>query len=60
MIPICSKSRIEIWSSDYIDQIEKRIEKDKNARIVQIEHGNNNDYIVEVVDKDVLKKEEEK
>ena len=58
MIPICSKSRIEIWSADYIDQIEKRIEKDKTARIVQIEHGNNNDYIVEVIDKDVLKKED--
>ena len=53
MTPICSKSRIEIWSADYIDRIEKRIEKDKTARIVQIEHGNNNDYIVEVIDKDV-------
>lgn len=48
MMPISNYSRIEIWSADYING--KRHDEDKNARIVQIEHGNNNDYIVEVVD----------
>ena len=56
MIPICSNSRIEIWSANYING--KRNDEDKNVRIIQIERGYNDDYIVEVIDKDVLKKED--
>lgn len=52
MLPICSNSRIEIWGADYINGTRiKRHDEDKNVRIVQVEHGNDNDYIVEVIDK---------
>lgn len=58
MIPIYSKSRIEIWGADYINGEKKqRHEEDKNVRIIQIECGNGSDYIVEVIDKGDLKKE---
>ena len=54
MVAIYDNSRIEIWCSKYINNFNNiRSEADKNARIVQIEHGNNDDdYIVEVIDKE--------
>ena len=53
MVAIYDNSRIEIWCAKYINNPNyMRSETDKNARIVQIEHGNNDDYIVEVIDKE--------
>lgn len=43
-------SRIEVWSSRYINDIDVRDDKDKDAIILQIERGSNGDYIVEVID----------
>nr|DAM76727.1 MAG TPA: hypothetical protein [Caudoviricetes sp.] len=46
------KSRIEIWSYTYINNVDKRHEPDRNVEVIQIEPGNSpGDYIVEVVDK---------
>ena len=43
-------SRIEIWSNDYINDLDVREEEDKNAKIIQIEPGSSEgDYIVEVL-----------
>ena len=53
MVAIYDNSRIEIWCGKYINNFNNiRSEADKNARIVQIEHGNGDDYIVEVIDKE--------
>lgn len=44
-------SRIEIWSANYINnQGNGRNNEDIDAVILQIEAGNSDDYIVEVVD----------
>lgn len=48
-------SRIEIWSSNYINEenYKQRNEKDRLARILQIEKGSGDcNYIVEVLDKE--------
>lgn len=51
MVPIRNNSRIEIWRSTYINNDKDcRLAEDKNAKIVQIENGDGDDYIVEVVD----------
>ena len=52
MISIYDNSRIEIWGAGYINNCDTRNEKDKNARIVQIECGYSDGYIVEVLDED--------
>lgn len=53
MVPIYGNSRIEIWGGRYINNYNnRRTEKDKNARIVQIEHGDGDDYIVEILDEE--------
>lgn len=52
MVPIYNNSRIEIWGAGYINNCDTRNEKDKNARIVQIEHSSDESYIVEVLDKE--------
>lgn len=58
MIKIEKDSRIEIWSSSYINGT--RNECDKNMSIIQIEASNNGDnYMVEIIDKS-KKVEEEK
>lgn len=44
-------SRIKIWDSDLINNTDRRQEADKNVDIVQIEHADGDDYIVEIVDK---------
>lgn len=51
MISIRKDSRIEVWRATYINNDKDcREAEDKNAKIVQIEHGDGDDYIVEVVD----------
>ena len=45
-------SRIEVWDSDYINNVgNRRQEVDKNVDIVQIECNNKGTYIVEIVEK---------
>lgn len=43
-------SRIEIWDSDYINNTDRRQEVDREVDIVQIEHANNQSFIVEIVE----------
>lgn len=46
------KSRIEVWSRDYINEPTKRQFIDRDAVIVQIRPADTpDDYIVEVVDR---------
>ena len=53
MVPIYDNSRIEIWCGRYINDYQnRRTEADKNARIVQIEHSDGDDYIVEILDEE--------
>ena len=53
MVPIYDNSRIEIWCGKYINNYHDiRNEADKNARIVQIERGYGDEYIVEVLDEE--------
>lgn len=48
-----SESAIEIWSDNYINNINKRAEIDKNVDILQIERGSTDGmYIVEFLRKD--------
>ena len=49
MIKIRDNSRIEIWSNEYINDVERRQEKDKKVEVIQIEIGASpKDYMVEV------------
>lgn len=50
MIRSRTDSKIEIWGRNYINNPYKRTASDMNKEIVQIEHANNNDYIVEVIE----------
>ena len=51
MIKSKKESRIEIWNTNYITNMERRVNEDKNVDIVQIENTNNSDnFIVEVTD----------
>lgn len=51
MLKTKKESRIEIWNTNYITNIERRVNEDKNVDIVQIENTNNDDnFIVEVAD----------
>lgn len=50
MIRSRADSKIEIWGIDYINNPYKRITSDLNKEIVQIEHANNDYYIVEVIE----------
>lgn len=50
MIQINNNSRIEIWTSYYINHPDKRDEKDKKSTIIQIEYSRCDDYIVEILD----------
>jgi hypothetical protein len=43
-------SKIEIWSSEYINNVDFRDPEDRNKRVVRCEHAHDNHYIVEVVD----------
>lgn len=52
MIKTHKDSSLEVWSSKYIDDIDEcRNEYDKDAEVVQIELGCDDNYIVEVVRK---------
>lgn len=42
---------LEVWKDWYINMPDKRNEDDKEAKIIQMEHGNNDMYIVEVLRK---------
>ena len=56
MVRLRRESRIEVWSSEYINDKSKRQDEDKYVEIIQIEHGiDDYDYIVEVIDKHILK-----
>ena len=56
MVRLRRESRIEVWSSEYINDKSKRQEEDKYVEIIQIEHGiDDYDYMVEVIDKYKLK-----
>ena len=51
-------SRLEIWGANYINNPKIREEKDKNARIVQIEPSGTQDFfMVEVIDEEDLDEE---
>lgn len=50
MIPVRKNSKIEVCSADYINKHYNN-EEDKDSKIVQIEHGYNGDYIVELVNR---------
>lgn len=53
MIKTRSDSRIEIWSSGYINKLNERFDEDKDVDIIQIEPGSHDKgYIVEVVNKE--------
>lgn len=52
MVRLRRESRIEVWSSEYINDKSKRRDEDQYVEIIQIEHGiDGNDYMVEVIDK---------
>ena len=55
MVRLRRESRIEIWNSEYINNKSKRRDEDQYVEIIQIEHGINDDYMVEVIDKYRLK-----
>ena len=42
-------SIVEVWDRDYVNFPDERNEEDKEAQIIQIEHGYEDDYIVEIV-----------
>ena len=48
-------SVVEVWDRDYINFPDERNEEDKEAHIIQIEHGHEDDYIVEIVRGVILK-----
>lgn len=50
MVKTREDSRIEIWCDNYINKISVRHLIDKNAVIIQAEHAEGNNYIVEVID----------
>lgn len=51
-------SRLKIWSVEYINNPKIREEKDKKARVVQIEQsGTQNFFMVEVIDEEDLDEE---
>lgn len=53
MIAKYLKSRLEIWSAEYINNQKIREEKDKNARVVQIEPSGKQDFfMVEVIEQE--------
>lgn len=55
MVKTCKNSVIEIWSTNYINNIKYRHSEDKNIDIIQIERGSStsNDYIVEFIRHDL-------
>ena len=55
MVRLRRESRIEIWNSEYINNKSKRRDEDQYVEIIQIEHGIDDDYMVEVIDKHNLK-----
>ena len=50
-------SRLEIWGANYINNPKIREEKDKNARVVQIEPSGAQGFLVEVIDEEDLDEE---
>ena len=55
-----SKSTFEIWQGDYINNINKRQEQDREKIILQIEpsyYGNN--YMVEIINEEDIINDEE-
>ena len=55
MVRLRRESRIEVWNSEYINNKSKRRDEDQYVEIIQIEHGIDDDYMVEVIDKYKLK-----
>ena len=49
MVKTLPNSVIEIWNSNYINNLTPRFAEDENAQIIQCEHGFNDDYIVEIL-----------
>lgn len=50
MRKIKNNSRIEIWTNEYINDVERRQPKDRELSILQLEHGNSEkEYMVEVI-----------
>lgn len=60
MKKLLDDSVIEIWSSNYINNLSGRSLVDRRAKIIQIEPGSSdNDYIVEIVrEEEDVKKDE--
>jgi hypothetical protein len=46
------KSTIEIWRKDYVNDLWRRTDEDKDAEIVQIEHAYDDLFMVEIVRKE--------
>ena len=59
MIRTRNDSRIEIWGSMYINKVMTRTDDDDNAVVIQAEHADNDNFIVEIVDSDLLVKSSE-
>ena len=51
MIRTCENSRIRVWESYLVNNPRQRDYCDRNVEIVQIEHADGDDYMVEIVDK---------
>ena len=49
MVKTAQDSVIEVWGYEYINNPQKRQNEDEHAEIIQIEHGYNDDYMVEVI-----------
>lgn len=53
MVRICTNSRIRVWESYLVNNPRQRDYCDQNVEIVQIEHVGGDDYMVEIVDKNL-------
>lgn len=52
MVKLREESRIEIWSNEYINDVDRRQAKDKNMVIIQIEVSSSpKEHIVEIIPK---------
>lgn len=49
MVKSHNKSWFEIWDAEYINEAVNRLEEDKDLVILQIEHGINYNFIVELI-----------
>ena len=53
MVRTCENSRIRVWESYLVNNPRQRDYCDQNVEIVQIEHVGGDDYMVEIVDKNL-------